>query len=82
MFCGFGEERKRFKKKKKKKLNAAKSVGRDERVFYNKKPCKNFFVVLMPFLNQSAFYTKLLGWFSGPKIKVRKLFTSKFGTNI
>ena len=38
MLCGLGEEecikfRKQKMKKEKKKLNAAKSVGRDERVF-------------------------------------------------
>ena len=40
MLCGLGEEecskfrKQKMKKKKKKKLNATKSVGRDERVSY------------------------------------------------
>ena len=38
MLCGFGEEEcikfKKQKMKKEKKLNAAKSVGRDERISY------------------------------------------------
>ena len=46
--------------KKEKKLNVTKSVGRDERVSYDIKPCERFFAVLKPFLNKTAFYTKLL----------------------
>ena len=63
MLCGLGEECTKFRKqkmKKEKKLNVAKSVGRDERVSYDIKPCEIFFAVLQPFLNKTAFYTKLL----------------------
>ena len=57
------EECTKFRKqkmKKEKKLNAAKSVGRDEKVSYDISPCEIFFAVLKPFLNKTAFYTKLL----------------------
>ena len=66
MLCGLGEEEcTKFRKqkiKKEKKLNAAKSVGRDERVSYDIKPCEIFFAVLKvkPFFNKTAFYIKLL----------------------
>ena len=36
----------------------------------------------MPFLNETAFYAKLLGRFSGRKTKVTRSIASKFGTNI
>ena len=55
MFCGFGEEECK-KWKKKKKLNATKSVGRDEKASYNILPCEIFFAVLKSFLNKTAFY--------------------------
>ena len=45
---------------KEKKLIAAKSVGRDERVSYDKQPCEIFFAVREPFLNKTAFYAILL----------------------
>ena len=64
MLCGLGEEEctkfRKQKMKKRKKLNVAKSVGRDERVSYDIKQCEIFFAVLQPFLNKTAFYTKLL----------------------
>ena len=64
MLCGLGEEEctkfRKQKKKKEKKLYAAKSVNRDERVSYDIEPCELFFAVLNPFLNKTAFYTKLL----------------------
>ena len=64
MLCGLGEEEctkfRKQKMKKEKKLNAAKSVYGDEKVFYDIKPCETFFAVLNPFLNKTAFYTKIL----------------------
>ena len=63
MLCGLVEEEctkfRKQKMEKEKKLNAAKSVGRDKRVSYDM-PCEIFFAVLEPFLNKTAFYTKLL----------------------
>ena len=65
MLRGLGEEEcTKFRKqkiKKEKKLNVAKSVGRDERVSYDIKPCEIFFAIYKPFFNKTAFYTKLLG---------------------
>ena len=64
MLRGLGEEEctkfRKQKMKKEKKLNAAKSVGRNDRVSYDIKPCEIFFAVPQPFLNKTAFYTKLL----------------------
>ena len=64
MLCGLGEEEctkfRKQKMEKEKKLNSAKSVGRDEKVSYDILPCEIFFVVLEPFLNKTTFYTKLL----------------------
>ena len=40
------------------------------------------FSVLKPFLSETAFYTKLLGRFSGPKTEVTWPIVSKLGTNI
>ena len=85
MFCGLGEEEHtRFRKQEKEK-NSTKpkvySVGRDERVSYDI-TTENVFAALKPFLNKTAFYTKLLGWFSGPKTKVTWLISLKFRTNI
>ena len=49
-------------KKRKKGVDAAKSVGRVKKVSYDLYPCEIFFAVLLkPFLNKIAFYTKLLG---------------------
>ena len=85
MFCGLREERTRFRKKKrgkKENLLAAKSglVGMKEHL--KTYQCEIFFAVLLPFLNETAFYAKLLGRFLGPKTKVSSLIVSKFGTNI
>ena len=64
MFCDLGEEERRIfrrqKEKKRKKLDAAKSLSRDERVSYDIQPCKIYFAVLKPFLNKTAFYTEFL----------------------
>ena len=64
MLCGLGEEDctkfRKQKMKKEKKLNAAKSVGRDERVSYVIYLCEIFFAILEPFLNKTAFHTKRL----------------------
>ena len=79
MFCGLGEEertkiRKKEKEKKGKKINKAhrgqKWVGWDERVSQDIPPYETFFVVLKPFLTETAFYAKLAGRFSGSKTKV------------
>ena len=43
---------------------------------------RNIFAVLMPFLNKTYFYAKLLGEFLDPKTKVTKHIASKFGTNV
>ena len=59
MLCGLGEEEctkcRKQKMKKEKKLNAAKSVGKDERVSYDIQACEIFFAALQPFLNKTAF---------------------------
>ena len=66
MLCSLGEEEctkfRKQKMKKEKKLNTAKSVGRDEKVSYKLRPipCEIFFAVLKPFLNKTAVYNKLL----------------------
>ena len=64
MLCGLGEEEctkfRKQKMEKEKKLNVASRVRRDEKVSYDIKPCEIFFAVLEPFLNRTAFYTKLL----------------------
>ena len=71
MLCGLGEvfyvlgeeECTKFRKQKmekEKKLNVADRVRRDEKVSYDIQPCEIFFAVLEPFLNKTAFYTKLL----------------------
>ena len=72
MLCGSEQERTKFKKqKKKKKLDAAKSVGRDERISYNIEPCEKFFAVLNPFLNKTAFYTNFWSRFRVLNLKLR-----------
>ena len=45
-------------------------------------PCKIFFAVLKPFLNETVLYAKVSGQFSGPKTKVTGPIASKFGTNM
>ena len=75
MFCGLGEERTKFRKKKKEKkeinLIAAKSglVGM-KGYLKTYKHVKYFLPYLKPFLNETAFYAKLAGRFSGSKTKV------------
>ena len=63
MLRSVGEECTKFRKqkKKKKKLDAAKSVGRVKIVSYDIYSYEIFFAVLKPFLNKTAFSTKLLG---------------------
>ena len=82
MCCGLGEEertktRKKKRGKKGKKRNKPhrrqKWVGWDERVS---------FVVLKPFLTETAFYAKLAGRFSGTKTEVTLPIASKLCTNI
>ena len=77
MFCGLGEEERtkiRKKKKRKKKRHephrGQKWVGWDETVSKDIQPCEIFFALLKPFLSETTFYAKLVGRFSGPKIKV------------
>ena len=43
---------------------------------------KLFFAVLNQVLNETTFYVKLAGWFSGSKAKVMWFFASKFGTSM
>ena len=65
------KKRKTKGKKSKKKLIATnnKLVGmKGYFITYNR--VKYFFAVLKPFLNETAFYAKLSGWFLGPKTKV------------
>ena len=66
-------------KKRKKPHGDQKWVGWDEKVCLDIKPCEKFFVVLKPFLNETAFYAKLLGRFSGSKAEVTRLIALKFG---
>ena len=82
MFCGLGEERTKIRKKKKEKKGKKKGkkrnkphrgqkwVGWDERVSWDIQPYEIFFVVLKPFLTETAFYAKLAGRFSGYKTEV------------
>ena len=63
MFCGLGEEertkirkKKKGKKKEIKPHRGQKWVGWDERVSYDIQPNEIFFVVLKPFLTETAFY--------------------------
>ena len=89
MFCGLEEERTKIRKKKKKgkkkeiNLIAAKSglIGiKGYLKTYNH--MKYFLRYFKSFLTETAFYAKLAGRFSGPKIKVTWPIASKFGTNI
>ena len=72
MFSGLEEERTKIRKKKKEKKTHRnqKRVGWDEKVSQDIQPHEIFFAVLKPFLTETAFYAKLLGRFSGSKIKV------------
>ena len=54
----------------KKLYRGQKLVGSNERVFCDIHPREIFFAVLKPWLNETAFYIKLSGRFSGPKTKV------------
>ena len=60
-----------LKSKKIKKLDAAKSVGRDERISYNIEPWEKIFAVLNPFLNKTAFYTNFWSSFRVLNLKLR-----------
>ena len=86
MLCGLGEEEcTKFRKqkiKKEKKLNAAKSVGRDERVSHDIQPCEIFFAALKPFLNQTAFTPNFWSsfWVLNLKLQLTRLIALKFGT--
>ena len=42
----------------------------------------NIYAVLKPFLNETAFYAKFSGRFSGSKTKVTWPIASKFGENM
>ena len=76
MFSGLGEECTRFRKKKRKKKKnfiAARRglVGMKGylKIYYRQR-CEISLAVLKPFLNETVFYAKLAGRFSGSKTKV------------
>ena len=73
------QKKRKNKEKKKKKLIAAKN-GLVEMKEYLE--TYNHVKYFLPFLNEIAFYAKILGRFSGPKAKVTFLITSKIDTNI
>ena len=57
MFCGLGEERTKFRKKKrKKKLITAKSGLVGMKGYLETQPYETFFAVLKPFLTDTALY--------------------------
>ena len=63
MFCGLGEEEQiRFKKKKKKKTSS-RPKWLEYKGILKHITREIFFAVLEPFLNETAFYAKLLGGF-------------------
>ena len=86
MFCGLGEEqRTRVRNKKRKKKGKKGKRGKRKEInliaaksglvgikgyFKTYKHSKYFFAVLKPFLNETAFYAKLAGRFSGSKTEV------------
>ena len=86
MLCGLGEEEcTKFRKqtmKKEKKINTAKSVGRDERVSYDIQPCEIFFAALKPFLNKTDFTPNFRSSFRvlNLKLQLTRLIALKFGT--
>ena len=91
LFCDLRkEEHRRFWKKKKEKQKKKKNssrqkvhwVGRMKRYFKTYGHVEYFLPNLELFLNETAFYAKLAGQFSGPQIKVRQSIASKFGTNM
>ena len=69
MFCDL-EERTRFGKKKRKNLIAAKSGLVGMKGYFKTYKCVKYCLPYLPFLNETAFYTKLSGRFLGHKIKV------------
>ena len=80
MFCGLGEEKrtnlgrkKRKKKEKEKNLIAAKSRSVGMKGYLKTYSHVKYFLcsLLKPFFNETAFYAKLSGRFSGPKTKSR-----------
>ena len=67
MFCGLGEEEhirfKKKKKEKKKKKTSSRPKWLEYKGILKHITREIFFAVLEPFLNETAFYAKLLGGF-------------------